>query len=39
MRFSVTRGSKADRAIDAITGALYAALTLIPESKPKDGSK
>lgn len=37
LTFNVTRGSKADRAIDRVTGALYAVMCLVPESKPKAG--
>lgn len=38
LTFAVTRGSKADRLIDRATGALYAAMCMVPESKPKAGN-
>lgn len=39
-KFEFKRGGKADRAMDTITGALYAAMCRLPaDPKPKDGSK
>lgn len=38
LTFAVQRGSTADRLIDRATGALYAAMCLVPESKPKAGT-
>lgn len=38
LTFAVTRGSRADKAIDAFTAAIYSAMCLVPETKPKAGT-